>query len=77
MNGKIALEEHFAIPQTVQDSAGFLPGVYWDELQARLLDIHDKRLRLMDEHGIDMQIGSWTSPIQLVPGDRAIARCPR
>jgi hypothetical protein len=25
MNGKIALEEHFAIEETVQDSAGFVP----------------------------------------------------
>lgn len=39
MQGKIALEEHFAIPETLQDSAGFVPGDYWTELSARLLDI--------------------------------------
>jgi 2,3-dihydroxybenzoate decarboxylase len=32
MKGKIALEEHFAIPETLQDSAGFVPGDYWKEL---------------------------------------------
>lgn len=26
---KIALEEHFAIEETVQDSAGFVPQSYW------------------------------------------------
>ena len=25
MQGKVALEEHFALPETVQDSAGFVP----------------------------------------------------
>ena len=25
MQGKIGLEEHFAIPETLQDSAGFVP----------------------------------------------------
>jgi hypothetical protein len=35
MKGKIALEEHFAIPETLQDSAGFVPGDYWTELSAR------------------------------------------
>ena len=42
MIGKIALEEHFAIPETLQDSAGFVPGDYWKELSSRLLDISDK-----------------------------------
>ena len=53
MQGKIALEEHFAIPETLSDSAGFLPDSVWGELSGRLLDIHEKRLRLMDEHGIE------------------------
>ena len=49
MQGKVALEEHFAIPDTVQDSAGFVPGDYWIELKARLLDMQDRRLREMDK----------------------------
>ncbi len=62
MQGKIGLEEHFAIPETIQDSAGFVPGDYWVELQARLLDIHEQRLRLMDAHGMQMMLLSLNAP---------------
>jgi 2,3-dihydroxybenzoate decarboxylase len=74
MNGKIALEEHFAIPATLQDSAGFVPGRYWDELQARLLDIQDTRLKLMDQHGIETMILSLNAPaVQAITDrDRAV-----
>ena len=33
MQGKIALEEHFAIPETLMDSAGFVPAKDWPELE--------------------------------------------
>jgi len=68
MQGKIALEEHFAIPETIMDSAGFVPGDYWTELQARLLDIHGKRLDLMDQYGIETMILSLNAPaVQAIP----------
>jgi gamma-resorcylate decarboxylase len=68
INGKIALEEHFAIEETVMDSAGFVPEKDWPELKSRLLDIHDKRLRLMDEYNIEMMILSLNAPtIQAIP----------
>jgi gamma-resorcylate decarboxylase len=68
INGKIALEEHFAIEETVMDSAGFVPEKDWPELKSRLLDIHDKRLRLMDEFNIEMMILSLNAPtIQAIP----------
>jgi predicted TIM-barrel fold metal-dependent hydrolase len=71
MQGKIALEEHWAIPETLQDSAGFVPGIYWDELQHRLLDVHDRRLTLMDEHGIETMILSLNAPaVQAIPQRR-------
>ncbi|MBE1495927.1 putative TIM-barrel fold metal-dependent hydrolase [Amycolatopsis lexingtonensis] len=38
-------------------------------------DLGPDRVRRMDEHGIDTQIVSWTSPIQLVPDDQALALC--
>ncbi|PWJ52900.1 gamma-resorcylate decarboxylase [Quadrisphaera granulorum] len=73
MHGKIALEEHVAIPETLQDSAGFVPGTYWEELQARLLDVDDQRLKLMDAHGIEVMILSLNAPaVQAIP-DRARA----
>ena len=52
MEGKIALEEHFAIEETLHDSEGFLPDETWPELRGRLMDIHDKRLAPMDAHVI-------------------------
>ena len=68
MIGKIGLEEHFAMPETLQDSAGFVPGEYWKELSGRLLDINEGRLREMDENGMEMMILSLNSPaVQAIP----------
>ena len=68
MRGKIGLEEHFAIPETLDDSRGFFPDRIWGELKARLLDLHDNRLRLMDEHGIEMMLLSLNAPVvQAIP----------
>jgi 2,3-dihydroxybenzoate decarboxylase len=68
MDGKIALEEHFAIQDTLQDSAGFVPESYWKELSHRLLDIHDTRLQQMDAHGIETMILSLNAPaVQAIP----------
>src|SRR5271156_1844867 len=62
MIGKVGLEEHFAIPETLQDSAGFVPGDYWVELSRRLLDIQDNRLRQMDDNGMEMMVLSLNAP---------------
>jgi predicted TIM-barrel fold metal-dependent hydrolase len=62
MLGKIGLEEHFAIPETLQDSAGFVPPDYWVELSRRLLDIQDDRLRQMDANGMEMMVLSLNAP---------------
>ncbi|SNR75230.1 gamma-resorcylate decarboxylase [Haloechinothrix alba] len=73
MQNKVALEEHFAIPDTLDDSAGFVPSTYWNELRARLLDIQDTRLKLMDQHGIETMILSLNAPaVQAIP-DRICA----
>jgi len=68
MHGKIGLEEHFAIADTLMDSAGFVPDDHWAELRARLLDTNDRRLAEMDRHGMEMMILSLNAPaIQAVP----------
>jgi predicted TIM-barrel fold metal-dependent hydrolase len=68
MDGKIGLEEHFAIPETLDDSRGFFPDPVWGELKERLLDLHDRRLRLMDDYGIEMMLLSLNAPvIQAMP----------
>ena len=74
MQGKIALEEHFAIEATLADSQVFGAHV-WDELGPRLTDFQDKRLRLMDASGVEIMILSLNAPaVQAIPDTaRAIA----
>jgi gamma-resorcylate decarboxylase len=68
MQGKIGLEEHFAIADTLNDSRAFLPDDVWPILRRRISDIHDERLAHMDEHGVEMMILSLNAPaIQAIP----------
>jgi 2,3-dihydroxybenzoate decarboxylase len=62
VKGKIALEEHFAIPETVDDLVGAFPPSHWQELRARLLDIQDRRLREMDANGVEITVLSFNAP---------------
>ena len=62
MNGKIGLEEHFALEETLGDSQGFVGEETWRDLRVRLLDVQSKRLGLMDAHGIETMILSLNSP---------------
>jgi gamma-resorcylate decarboxylase len=62
MDGKIGLEEHFAIEETVNDSAGFVPDDHWAELRSRILDVQDRRIREMDKHGMEMMLLSLNAP---------------
>lgn len=73
MDGKIALEEHFAIPDTLSDSAGFVPAEDWRELSSRLLDIHERRLAEMDAGGIEIMILSLNAPAVQAVQDPAAA----
>ena len=68
MQGKIALEEHFAIEETLSDSLPFVPPDHQAELKHRLFDFYDKRLGLMDRHGIEVMILSLNAPaVQAIP----------
>jgi 2,3-dihydroxybenzoate decarboxylase len=77
MQGKIALEEHFATAATLADSQVFGAHV-WNELGPRLTDFQDKRLRLMDASGVELMIASLNAPavqaIHDVPRAIAVAR---
>lgn len=65
---KIALEEHFATEETLQDSLAQMPPSHWDELKHRLLDIQDRRIEEMDRQGIELTILSLNAPaVQAVP----------
>lgn len=73
MDGKIGLEEHFALAETLGDSAGFVGEETWRDLRVRLLDIQSERLRLMDAHGIETMILSLNSPAVQAVTDPAAA----
>src|SRR5437868_6677617 len=70
MQGKIALEEHFAVEATLGDSQVFGAHV-WQELGPRLTDFQDKRLRLMDASGVEIMIASLNAPAVQAHGRRA------
>ena len=61
MQGKVTLEDHFAIAETLNPPTGFTPEV-WAELKPRLLDILELRLPAMDASGVEMMIVSLNSP---------------
>ncbi len=62
MQGKIVLEEHFALEETFTDTKRFPNNGQADDLRRRLLDILDIRLGEMDEYGIELGIQSLNSP---------------
>src|SRR5438034_4821157 len=68
MIGKIVLEEHFALPDTIGDSQQYAIAGSWSDLETCLLDFHGRRLSEMDRCGIDIAILSLNSPaIQAIP----------
>jgi 2,3-dihydroxybenzoate decarboxylase len=68
MQGKVTLEDHFAIEATLGDSQPFGAHV-WHELRYRLLDFQDQRLRLMDASGVEIMIASLNAPAIQAIGD--------
>jgi gamma-resorcylate decarboxylase len=77
MQGKVTLEDHFAIEATLGDSQPFGAHV-WPELRHRLLDFQDQRLRLMDESGVAIMIASLNAPaIQGIANTKQAAELAR
>ncbi len=62
MIGKIAIEEHFGIEDTLRESAEYAVPGQLNVLERRLLDLGDERLRHMDAHGIAFAILSLNAP---------------
>ncbi len=63
MQGKIILEEHFALEETWRDSVpDALPADKIDDLRGRLFDFDGVRLREMDANGIEFAILSLNTP---------------
>ena len=63
MEGKIALEEHWAVNETL-DIAGqpIAAGPFWDYLRQLLTEFREKRLAGMDATGIELAILGLNSP---------------
>jgi len=59
---KFALEEHFAIPETVGDSERYGEKDTWGQLKQNLLDVQNQRIEGMDKTGIELSILSLNSP---------------
>jgi predicted TIM-barrel fold metal-dependent hydrolase len=67
MRGKVTLEDHFGIPETLEGSP-YAGTPIWGELRSRLVDFEDQRLRLMDQAGIETMVLSLNAPaVQAIP----------
>ncbi|QKX54955.1 uncharacterized protein TRUGW13939_02045 [Talaromyces rugulosus] len=62
MIAKIALEEAFNLPNLPRDNNQYTSPTGSADLAANLADIHDQRLKGMDENGIEYMVLSLTSP---------------
>lgn len=73
MQGKIGLEEHFSLADTLADSSGFVGPDTWTMLSRRLQDFQGERIEQMDANGIERMLLSLNAPaLQAIPdGTRA------
>lgn len=63
MKGKIAFEEHMAIPETIEQTRSFAgDSGRWEEHTRQILDLDNERLEKMDQAGIDYAILSLHAP---------------
>lgn len=63
MRGKIALEEHWAIEETINIvGQPIAAGPFWDALRRLLVDFRGPRLEGMDANGIELAILGLNSP---------------
>jgi hypothetical protein len=56
MQGKIAVEEHFALPETAAKSVRHPDDPYWSGIHGKLIDLFDRRLAEMDKAGIEIAV---------------------
>ena len=65
---KIILEEHFALPDTVNDSEQYFTSDVWPKMRHQLVDLDDSRMAEMDRCGIEIMLLSLNAPaVQAVP----------
>ena len=62
MKNKIALEEHFATEDTLEDSYDSIYPEKWHEIKYHIQAVGEQRLRQMDNAGIELAIVSLNAP---------------
>lgn len=63
MQGKVAFEEHMAIPETVAETRSFAgDSGRWDDFTLQLMDVGARRLGNMDDTGIEYALLSLNAP---------------
>jgi predicted TIM-barrel fold metal-dependent hydrolase len=68
MQGKIAVEEHFALPETAAKSVRHPGDLYWSGIHGKLIDLFDRRLAEMDATGIEIAVLSLNANgVQEIP----------
>jgi gamma-resorcylate decarboxylase len=68
MQGKIAVEEHFALPETAAKSVRHPDDPYWSGIHGKLIDLFDRRLAEMDKAGIEIAVLSLNANgVQEIP----------
>ncbi|AXI80596.1 amidohydrolase family protein [Peterkaempfera bronchialis] len=79
MNGKIALEEHFNLPEFSNELPQYVNPEMMREVSRRLLEVSTERLGEMDATGIDYSLLSLTAPGVQAETDprRAVTRARR
>lgn len=56
MPGLIAIEEAIQVPELAHEAHNHAPGESAERLAANLVDIHEQRLRYMNEYGVDIEV---------------------
>ena len=79
MQGKIAFEEHFAIPETLGETRAFAgDSGRWDAFTEEILDLGSVRLGHMNDSGIELAVLSLNAPgIQGIPEARTALNVAR
>lgn len=62
MKGKIALEEHFGIDESLSYALPYFGKEIRDIMDKKFRDFHGQRIEQMDEYGIDMMVLSLNCP---------------
>lgn len=57
MRGLIAIEEAVQLPELAHEARNHAPpGAAAERLANNLVDIHEQRLKAMDEYGVDLEV---------------------